>query len=293
MVSSSPLPVQERMSSSQQLLQTAQDFVHRCAALVPDIDVRLLSAPLLSAAVQEEGPDTSARCLLAAAAEQTCTRDNGADLVDALERWQGHAAREIHDHVTPSNATKLAALARSLSDATAALAAAQQLRPESGFGQGTVQLILLCKALSLPASEEHPANDDGAAAPEGAEGDATRRYKRCRKYMKQLEAAQLAALLRYALLQGPQPLRIEGVRLTAAHLPGTLRLQIAQDGVALLKHALSRRSAHTLSNHGQDAATPAQPLSPVMPACQHGVLHLWAGRNNCLLTPCVNTKALI
>ena len=63
-------------------------------------------------------------------------------------------------------------------------------------------------------------------------------YKRCRKHLRQLEAGQLAALLRFWLLQGPPP--VPSVDSSRPQLQGPLRLRVLQDGVAAISRLVDK-----------------------------------------------------
>lgn len=272
---------QDKSPDSQQLLQTCRTFVQRSASILPSLNVKLLTAPFFSAAVRNVDVPSSKAFMDRAAARQAQSKE-----LHGPSAWRQAAAREIFAHVCPANATKLAMLVRSLPDASPlpsdfqpqADAQPAEEGVAAGLGPSAVPLILLCKVLSNPVGNEASSAPtaspgDGSAAAAQVNDTANnlqQEYKWCRKYLKQLEAIQLNALLRFTLLGGPQPVQM-ALRLTPLQLPGPLRLQIVQDGISLLKAALAKSSPDA-APEVVDSAAAAQQLAKVMHLSRHGFL---------------------
>ncbi len=232
-------------------------------ALVPGVisaaeQTTHMKQPLKRALFPEQQPQ-------AAKEEESC-------LSEATATWNAKAFCQISRHVSASNASQLASLVRGLPLTQALrsfqegpeAAAAHQVPPLS---QSSVLLAYLMKALPAPAGQAEasattpvipyqPASDlqpDSKALVDGRrpveqeavqhqlrstsagktpKADVEEAYKRCRKHLRQLEAGQLAALLRFWLLQGPPP--VSGTDLSRPQLQGPLRLRVLQDGVAAI-----------------------------------------------------------
>ncbi len=202
------------------------------------------------AAGRAAGAAPHARRQLFSAAKGNGTAAHGSDdsWTAVLAEWHARALAEVLQQVSHANVAKLAALVRSLPDAHAQLSR-EASQPQLCVGYSAVLLALACKALSeeTPQHEAERGSQPGVAeeaAPEEAAERAQREYKACRKLLRQLAPAHLAALLRYALLQGPHPLGAALPQCRAAHAlralrpGGALRAQGVQDAVALLQAAL-------------------------------------------------------
>ncbi|BDA40884.1 probable neuroblastoma-amplified sequence at N-terminal half [Coccomyxa sp. Obi] len=265
------------------LLAVGKEFLQRCARVAPALHAKLFLAPLLAAAIGGIDPSLSPHLISAAvnasstggwlgesaAAEAPQGRPKGLEKLplkrmlfaadgsgedgsQLLQRWQKCALDEICEHVTPSNAAKLAALIRSLPDLVALLRQALPAQPPQqditgwpGMGHSTVLLAVLCKEMS--AQDRESAEEGSSDAPT----DLSQTYKASRKHVRQLEARHLVAFLRFLVLRGQPPLPSCQA---PAPLPAPLRLQVVQDGIALLEANLASAQKDTPS----DARHPSQ-----------------------------------
>lgn len=210
--------------------------------------------------------------------QQQADADGELHLSQAAAIWTQRAFGQISHHVSASNASQLASLIRSLPLAQALRSFQAPPDPAGShslpsFSQSTVLLVYLIKALPAPASQKdasatsiaipHQADmdsrPDSAGLADGSRPDKSRAaqhqlrstsagksleasmeeaYKRCRKHMRQLEAGQLAGLLRFWLLQGPAP--VPGMNSSRPELHGALRLRVLQDGVAAIMRLVDK-----------------------------------------------------
>ena len=204
--------------------------------------------------------------------------DDDSRLSDTAQTWTQRAFGQLSRHVNASNASQLASLIRSLNLLQALKSFQDSPEPAGWQGfppisQSSVLLAYLVKALPAPATQadapatspaapnqsdldSHPeigVSADGsrpdsqkaaqhqlrsASAGEAPKAALEEAYKRCRKHLRQLEAGQLAALLRFWLLQGPPPL--PSTHSSRPELRGALRLRLLLDGVAAITRLVGK-----------------------------------------------------
>ena len=192
--------------------------------------------------------------------------------------WTERAFGQISRHVNASNASQLASLIRSLPLEQALCSLQEPpgsagLHGLPPLSQSSVLLAYLMKALPAPVTQadaprtttaisdqsdlgSHPDTADLAVGSRPYSRGTARHqlrstpagkapvialeeaYRRCRKHLRQLEAGQLAALLRFWLLQGPPPL--PGIASSRPELRGAVRLRLLQDGVAAIARLVDK-----------------------------------------------------
>lgn len=269
-------------SQGKQQLPAAKEFVQRCSRIAPEMNAKLLLAPMLAAAVA--GIDTSfspqiITTVLNATSTRELTECNGEaapqmapqerprgaekpplkrmlfaadDTADSgqqlVQRWQRSALDEICVRVTPSNAAKLAALIRSLPDLVALLRQALPTEPLEHDSAEVPPLGHSTVLLALLYKQMSAEPRDAAENKESASQDLAQTYKASRKYLKQLEAGHLTTFLRFLLLRGRPPLPLSAVPTAPALLPGPLRLQIVQDGITLLDAIVASAEKDNIPN---------------------------------------------
>ncbi len=238
----------------------------------------VLMPDVISAAEQSAHTKQPLKRALFPEDEPQAAVDGESRLSEATATWNAKAFGQISRHVSASNASQLASLVRSLPLMQALrsfqdgpdVAAAHGVPPLS---QSSVLLAYLIKVLPAPVSQaeasdstpviaqqlasdsqpesraladgRRPDDEEAAqhelrstSAGEGPEADVEEAYKRCRKHLRQLEAGQLAALLRFWLLQGPPP--VPSVDSSRPQLQGPLRLRVLQDGVAAISRLVDK-----------------------------------------------------
>ena len=210
--------------------------------------------------------------------QQQTDVDGDLHLYETAATWTQQAFSQIGRHVSASNASQLASLVRSLPLVQAIRSFQAPPDPAGShilppLSHSTVLLAYLMKALPAPASQQgasvtspaipHQADVDShpvsAGLADGSRPDTTRAaqqqlrstaagqaleasleeaYKRCRKHLRQLEACQLTALLRFWLLQGPAP--VPGMDSSRPKLHSALRSRMLQDGVAAIMRLVDK-----------------------------------------------------
>jgi len=200
----------------------------------------------------EQASNQISRYVSASNATQLASLIRSLPLTQSFIRFQGPCdASELH-HLPPLSHSSvfLLYLMKALpapcrtSDASQIHAFTTSLAPSNQSGQDQLgpdshpnSSVL---ADSTGAGSQQTAQEQlrSTSAREGSEVSLEEAYETCKKHIKQLEPGQLAALLRFWLLQGPVP--IPGIHSSRPELHSALRLRVLQDGIAASMHHVDK-----------------------------------------------------